>query len=93
MRQISGFHYRPTIRILNTPSTRTWSFFVDFYSLPKYDEPTIAEGSFLADCTLEEPWNEMKKGTIFDVLEGNHKIGEGIVLETARDFDPTVLPS
>ncbi|MDR2755134.1 MAG: hypothetical protein LBC20_05455 [Planctomycetaceae bacterium] len=90
---IGCYHYRPTIIFMDSKNERHWSFFLDFYSLPEYDQPTVAEGAFLADFSTNEPWGKMTKGTIFYVMEGTQKIGIGTVLEESRDIDTSNLPS
>jgi translation elongation factor EF-Tu-like GTPase len=89
-----GHHYRPTIIIPKHDTVGHWSFFVDFYSLPEYDQPTLAEGNFvMVDFSEDVPWSLMNVGTEFWVMEGSKKVGYGIVIEECREIDVRNLPS
>ena len=93
---LPGYHYRPTVIIPKRHDpVEHWSFFVDFYSLPEYDQPTIAEGVFIMVEFSDDvvPWIYMTVGTEFFVMEGPKKVGFGIVVEECRDIDVHELPS
>lgn len=81
---INGFHYRPTIHIENDSDDRDWSFPLEFYSLPRYEQPTIAEGGFLTETC---PWEKMTKGKKFTIQEGTRVIGYGTVIEPVRELE------
>ena len=90
---LPGYHYRPTIIIPKRhDSVEHWSFFIDCYSLPEYDQPTIAEGVFIMVDFSEDvvPWSYMTEGTDFFVMEGPKKVGFGKVIEGIEAADTIV---
>jgi len=92
-RIIGGYHYRPTIIIPKDDDDKHWTFGIDFYSLAEYDQPTIAEGVFIAKFSEDAPWGVMSLGTEFWVMEGSRKVGYGTVVEECRDIDVSGLPT